>query len=979
MVQPPMESSGAGVIGPTDATPADAGGDDASVDASVESWLAGVAAAPAVTLRPELGEVIGGVFRIERPLGEGGMGMVYLARDLTLVREVAIKFHRVAGPRAAERLLAEARAAAKIAHENVLVVYEAGGWNDQVFIAMEYVDGWTARQWIHEAPRSKQEVVALYLEAGRGLAAAHAHGLVHRDFKPDNVLVARAAGSGGRGRARIADFGLARAASEILEQRAGRPSSFVDDHGRTDGIAGSPAYMAPEQRVSAEVDARADQYAFCVALYEGLFERHPFAGAERSSLASSGSRDAIVIPRDPMVPPQVRGVLRRGLSPDPESRFPSMDALLDELGRDRQATRRRRLGLAAAVVATGLVTWAAMRRPDPLQGCADEPAIQAWWTPERGADLQAALLGSGRPFASDLFEHIDVALTERVEAATRSLTQACQATFVEGTRSSVELQAHRECLTQRGREVTALLEVLGEGAPEVVDRAFAAVDGLTPVEQCDGKTGDDDLADVSPQERPAVDAALELIAKVRELEAAGRFDQAIVEGDAGLPGVRALGRPRLLAQLLLQLASNLSQRRDFVRARALLREAGAAAVLARAHLVAAEVGIEGIYTDGCLASDTELGDQWAALSAAWLDLAGSPPKLRRKLIAHRGMAHGTASRFEAALADQTEALALLDQDPSPSGLERASMLGAIAVTHSMMGHPERGLEAAAESVAGYGAALGEQHPTYAWALGLLGGMQAGVRDFDAAERTLLRSIEIGERLLGPHSSRVIEARTNLGGLYSITRRHAEAMAMRRRVLDDARASGRPDSPGTVVMISELAKSHGILGEFARARELQAEATALAKQVAGADSLLYGKELVRDADLLLEHAPPRALEEATLGLELISKYLEPSVVQRIEATAVHAMALGANGRCDDAVAPLEAALADYAEQIRPDHPGTIDEWVWLGRCRVELGRWDDAIVALERASRILAAIGDEPGPQVAELLARARAGRGTAKP
>lgn len=649
-----------------------------------------------------------------------------------------------------------------------------------------------------------------------------------------------------------------------------------------------------------------------------------------------------------MVPPQVRGVLRRGLSPDPESRFPSMDALLDELGRDRQATRRRRLGLAAAVVATGLVTWAAMRRPDPLQGCADEPAIQAWWTPDRGADLQAALLGSGRPFASELFEHIDAALAERAEAATRSLTQACQATFVEGTRSPVELQAHRECLTQRGREVTALLEVLGEGTPEVVDRAFAAVEDLPPIEQCDGKTGDDDLADVSPRERPAVDAALELIARARELEAAGRFDQAVAEGDAGLPAVRALGRPRLLAQLLLQLASSLGQRRDFVRARALLREAGAAAVLARAYLVAAEVGIEGIYTDGCLASDTELGDQWAALSAAWLDLAGSPPKLLRRLIAHRGMAHGTAGRFEAAL----------------------------AVTHSMMGRPERGLEAAAESVEGYGAALGEQHPTYAWALGLLGGMQAGVKDFEAAERTLLRSIEIGERLLGPDSSRVIEARTNLGGLYSITMRHAEAMAMRRRVLDDARASGRPDSPATVMMLAELASSHNILGEFERARELQAEATSLAKQVAGADSLLYGKELVRNADFLLEHAPPRALEEASLGLEILSKYLEPSNWQRVEARAVHAMALGANGRCGDAVAPLEAALVDYDE---PDHPGTIDEWVWLGRCRVELGRWDDAIVALERAAGILAAIGEDPSPQVAELLARARAGRGTAKP
>jgi tRNA A-37 threonylcarbamoyl transferase component Bud32 len=470
-----------------DATPADTDRGEASVEEPIESWLADVAAAPAVSLRPELGEVIDGVFRIEQPLGEGGMGVVYLAQDLTLDRKVAIKLHRVATARAADRMLGEARAAAKIAHENVLVVYEAGTWNGHVFIAMEYVDGWTARQWIHDAPRTWQQVVALYLEAGRGLAAAHAHGLVHRDVKPDNVLIARSTTPGGRGRARIADFGLARAASDAFDQSVDGMVATASARAVTDGIAGSPAYMAPEQLVRGDVDARADQYAFCVALHEGLFGRRPFEGAELSLLGASGSQGAIALPRDGAVPASVRRVLRRGLSPDPAARFPSMDALLAELGHDPEATRRRRLGLATAVVATGLVTWAAMRRPDPMAGCTETPAIDTWWTPAQATDLQAALRRSGRPFADDVFGRIDAALTAHTAAATDSLARACAATFVEGTRSSVELQGHRECLTQRGREVSALLEVLGEGDPEVVDRAMLAVDDLPPSRTAKGR------------------------------------------------------------------------------------------------------------------------------------------------------------------------------------------------------------------------------------------------------------------------------------------------------------------------------------------------------------------------------------------------------------------------------------------------------------------------------------------------------------
>jgi tetratricopeptide (TPR) repeat protein len=461
---------------------------------------------------------------------------------------------------------------------------------------------------------------------------------------------------------------------------------------------------------------------------------------------------------------------------------------------------------------------------------------------------------------------------------------------------------------------------------------------------------------------------------MRELDAAGRFDQAIAAGEAGLPEVRALGRPRLLAQHLMRMAITLGERRDVGRASTLLREASAAAVQARADLVAAEIGAQAIYIDGYLAGNRELGDHWAALTGAWVELAGSPPSLVRKMLSLRGMAHRAADRFEEALADQREALAMLDHDPAAGPLQRPGMLAALGVTYGAMGRPKEGIAALIEAVELYAEGLGDQHPTYANALALLGAMQMNAGDAVAAERSLLRAIEFGERTLGPHSTRLVDARGNLGGVYTMMGRLEEGIALKRRALDDSRASGSPDSPGTVAMISNLAVSHHMLGEATEARELQAQAVALARQLSGPDSLQYGQELVTNAEMWLDDEPTRALDDASRGLAILSKHLEPDTVQRLNATAAHAMALGATGKCGEAVAPLEAAVDGFRRALGPDNPLTIGALVWLGRCRVELGRWDDAIAALEDAARINVSIGREPIPRVVEALARAKAGR-----
>ncbi|HEY0476617.1 MAG TPA: serine/threonine-protein kinase [Kofleriaceae bacterium] len=290
--------------------------------------------------------------------GAGGMGVVYSALDPELNRKVALKVLRNDGAGPDDRspihdlLLREAQAMAQLAHPNVVTVFDVGSIDDRVFIAMELVDGVTLAQWLDARRRSQGEILAAFRAAGSGLAAAHAVGLIHRDFKPDNVLV------GNDGRIRVTDFGVARHAvgepRDLAQRRAHAPGPGAGVT-RT-GLAGTPAYMAPEQYLGQRVDARADQFSFAVALYEALHGERPFARRDRGRAAPRGER----------VPRWLRKVLSRALRPAPDDRYPSMTDLLAALSPEPRPRRGRLIGIAAFVTlaTTALAAGHAIRSRD---------------------------------------------------------------------------------------------------------------------------------------------------------------------------------------------------------------------------------------------------------------------------------------------------------------------------------------------------------------------------------------------------------------------------------------------------------------------------------------------------------------------------------------------------------------------------------------------------------------------------------------
>ncbi|MCH9687522.1 MAG: serine/threonine protein kinase, partial [Deltaproteobacteria bacterium] len=374
-------------------------------------------------------------------LGRGGMGVVYAAYDPQLDRKVAVKLLRRTDsrPKSHEshgRMLREAQALARLSHPNVVAVHDAGLLDGQVFVAMDFVDGETLRRWLKSKPRHSREIVNAFVQAAEALTAAHAAEIVHRDFKPDNAIIGR------DGRVQVLDFGLARLHNDTPVDRepALEPPSAADTEG--DGEArrqGTPAYMAPEQHDRKRVGPAADQYSFCVSLWEALCERPPFAGKD-DVLVDNIKAGRLTEPARGKLSGHLRKILRRGLSADPRARYPSMRALLLELRRDPGRHRRRAsAGLGAIALVGGGAAIYANVAAQPTPCSAAEQRMESVWGAQRRARVGAALGGAARGHAAHTREATTRALDDYATRWTDAYVESCEATHVRHEQSEALL------------------------------------------------------------------------------------------------------------------------------------------------------------------------------------------------------------------------------------------------------------------------------------------------------------------------------------------------------------------------------------------------------------------------------------------------------------------------------------------------------------------------------------------------------------
>ncbi|MFP2931334.1 serine/threonine-protein kinase, partial [Pyxidicoccus sp. 3LG] len=374
-----------------------------------------------------------------------------------------------------QRLLREAQALARLSHPNVVTLYDVGAFEDGIFLAMELVEGINLAGWMKQ-PRPWREVLRVFVEAGRGLGAAHAAGLVHRDFKPANVLLGR------DGRVYVTDFGIARLLHQ--EDGASTPASPEAPMGRLTHsglVLGTPAYLAPELLRGRRADARSDEFSFCVALYEALFGVHPFPGETLRELAQAVQQGRVRAPeREVKAPAWVRRAVLRGLRDEPDERFPSMELLLAALTPPRRMLTR---GVAAATV-TGvlgaLVAYGVAQRREAR--CEQEvEKVAAAWSPERRERGRAAFLATGAPYATPAWEKLATAL-DAYAAQWRTLRAgACLAA---GSDTANQAWQTAACLDARLWQLTAVTDVLEKADVLTVQNAHQLMTSLEGLASC---------------------------------------------------------------------------------------------------------------------------------------------------------------------------------------------------------------------------------------------------------------------------------------------------------------------------------------------------------------------------------------------------------------------------------------------------------------------------------------------------------------
>lgn len=723
-----------------------------------------------------------GRYRIEARLGAGGMGEVYLGYDAALERKVAVK--RVRGDRSdaksTERLHDEARALARLSHTNVVHVYEVGEHEGQTFLAMEYVEGTTLAVWLKE-PRSWQVILDVFLAAGRGLAAAHSAGVIHRDFKPDNVLIST------DGRVCVADFGLA---------LAGERGSGVAER----EVAGTVRYMSLEQLRGENVDARSDQFSFCIALYEALWQQEPFDRASVVGRVQALEDGQVTLPPRTRVPRGFWQVVRRGLERDPDKRWPSFDELLSAL-EAIPIRRRRRVALAMFLPLSLAMGWAVVFGSPDEQVCTGiESELEGVWDDEVQAELVTAFGTTEVAHAAATLERVEQDLDAWAEAWTIERRAQCEAARSH-TDDEELARARRTCLERQRRRVEVLTTELGDPDVDAADRAIEAVARLPTPSRCS-------IAELleGPEPPPAdqlerVEQLRLELAEARSLRELGRSD--LVALAQVVEDARALDHPPLIAEALAEqghaeIASG-SPRRGLE----LLDEAARLALASEHPRLLAETWTALLLhrtTD--YPEPTLAGQQLGLAEAAWARLEVDPGTRSQLSFGHGRLAQ-LRGEHEVARDRYREAL----EQIGPLDAERPAYLGALAE----VSEADEQLELREQALHAAEAVFGPDHPhTAVYAYNLASALLAIDRR-DQADALLDRAATIwthAHREPHPNLARahlLLASEAMLDGELDRAEQHARAMAT---IQAESLPSEHPDHGDPEMLLGRVAGMRG---------------------------------------------------------------------------------------------------------------------------------------------------------------------------
>ena len=898
--------------------------DAARALANVSANLFGTAEA-----RPQFGR-----FTLLEQVGAGAMGTVYSAFDPELDRKVAIKVLRgeldESQQRARARMRREARALAKLTHPNVATVYEVGQVDERVFIAMEFVDGRPLDVWMEDrAPW--REVVSVFRDAGAGLAAAHAAGIVHRDFKPGNVML------GDDGRVVVLDFGLAApdAITPTEETEGDSMDSPIERLTATRAVVGTPAYMAPEQHRGESASANSDQFAFCVSLFEALYGTRPFAGRTRASVLSAieGGEIVTVVPTGSAVAPRLRRVLARGLSARPEDRYPSMEALLAALDPRRVARRR-----AAIIGAVGGVVALSAAYGFGAQGSAAVAVVECalpetlrdevWDEPHRGR-VRAAYAADAREHVRVMAESVLTDVDGWAEHWSQERAAACQATRVRGEQSEALLQVRLRCYDAAAIRLRSLAEVLA-GSDDDRPSAPVLVTTLPALTLCkDTEWLERNSQLPAGQDGPARLVALEEAAADAMLAyRAGRLGPARTMYETALEEARALQHEPSEASALFGLARIDHAKGNLEQAEAGLTESMTMWLASGDEYRATEAALELMGyadTDG---SNPAARKRWTKLAEGMLAKLGSPPELQ--------------GRLEMRLAS-----ALEDEGDSETALE----------------HARRGL-------AHYEEIFGERDPSVAEALEHIGGLLQQLGRAEEGLPYVERSLAIEIELWGPEHPRVAASRDNLGIVYGSLGRADDAAHQLETALTTLEAIYGSDSFELAVPLTNLGEARMMQDRPADALALNERAGRLREKAYGPDHPEIAYNLSNGAGALIRlerYGEAEVRLRRALKIRTASRGADHPLVGLVQFNL--GAALAGKGEYAGAAEALSEAERIWSTALGEGHPNTAAARVNLGEALVKAGRRKEGLAKMRAGvDGMVAALGAEH-PDVAEVRAQ----------
>ncbi len=574
-------------------------------------------------------------YTILEEVGSGAMGVIYAAYDLSLERRVALKVVRRVDEASSIRILREAKAMARLNHPNVITIYGVHTLPGvEVAIAMEYMPGKNLRQWLSERPRMDwSSIRKVLLQAAAGLAAAHDAGLVHRDFKPDNLMLSD------DGQTKVIDFGLVRSIGDSAvpssNELPSSPSPF-DTHTEDGACVGTPAYMAPEQLKDGTTDSRTDQFSFCVTLFEAIYGQRPFAGKSYRELRKNVAEGRLELPELPRgVPRAVKALLKRGLSIDPDQRFASMRDLitvLENATAERPWYRTVGFSAAAAGVVILSALFVSLEAPCP----APSDSFDGVWSAATKTSIQEAFRATGLEYAEDTWSIVMPRLDAFVSSWQNMHVESCLATRVRHEQPEHIHSLRTACLQQKKERFRAATQLLRTATQDVVERAPDLVSGLSLRHCRDGAA----LRAVAPLETSTaadtVASVRQTLGRIRAQFDLGAWNEGLTASRGAVEAADASGHPPVKAEAQLLRGRYLLQAERYAESAEAFQRAYTIAMEANHLDAAADASCELMWVVGHFLAKPELALQWSVTAQSLARLRDADGPREARWLARRG-------------------------------------------------------------------------------------------------------------------------------------------------------------------------------------------------------------------------------------------------------------------------------------------------------------------------------------------------------